>query len=220
MSIAIRSFAKINLGLKIGPARADGFHELRTIYQTLALHDVVRVEVQPGEGIEIRCSDPRVPLRRDQHLLQSRRAGAASAAKAAGKVVIDDREAVAGAGRHGRGVVERGRDDAWAWSARSTRSFPPQEKLRIAAEVGSDLPLFLIGGTVLGVDRGQEVYAAARPSADAPGGGDAAGRSFDAEGLCAVGRARGASRARGCIDRCRCSRRYNKTVRSGVCLPG
>src|SRR5580704_142332 len=62
MSIAIPSFAKINLGLKIGPARPDGFHELRTVYQTLALHDVVRVEVGPGSGIEIRCADPRVPL--------------------------------------------------------------------------------------------------------------------------------------------------------------
>ena len=60
--ISIPSFAKINLGLKIGPARPDGFHELRTVYQTLALHDVIRVEVRSGEGIEIRCSDPRVPL--------------------------------------------------------------------------------------------------------------------------------------------------------------
>ena len=60
--IAVRSFAKINLGLKIGPLRADGFHELRTIYQTLALHDIVRVDVQSGAGIEIRCDDPRVPL--------------------------------------------------------------------------------------------------------------------------------------------------------------
>ena len=49
-------------GLKIGPLRADGFHELRTVYQTIALHDVVRVDVQPGSGIEIRCTDPRVPL--------------------------------------------------------------------------------------------------------------------------------------------------------------
>src|SRR5271169_586490 len=62
MSIAVRSFAKINFGLKIGPARADGFHELRTIYQTIALHDFVRVDVRPGSGIEIRCDDPRVPL--------------------------------------------------------------------------------------------------------------------------------------------------------------
>ena len=61
MSIAIRSFAKINFGLKIGPPRADGFHELRTIYQTIALHDIVRVDCSEGDGIEIRCDDPRVP---------------------------------------------------------------------------------------------------------------------------------------------------------------
>jgi hypothetical protein len=54
--ISIPSFAKINLGLKIGAVRPDGFHELRTIYQTLALHDVVRVDVLPGSGIEIRCT--------------------------------------------------------------------------------------------------------------------------------------------------------------------
>ena len=61
MQVTLRSFAKINLGLAIGPRRKDGFHELRTIYQTLALHDVVRVEAGHGSGIEIRCNDPRVP---------------------------------------------------------------------------------------------------------------------------------------------------------------
>ena len=48
MPTTIRSFAKINLGLKIGPARADGFHQLRTVYQTVALYDIVRVDVQRG----------------------------------------------------------------------------------------------------------------------------------------------------------------------------
>jgi len=61
MQVTARSFAKINLGLRIGPLRADGFHELRTVYQTIALHDVIHVEVQRGSGIEIRCDDPRVP---------------------------------------------------------------------------------------------------------------------------------------------------------------
>ena len=61
MPIAIRSFAKINFGLKIGPLRPDGFHQLYTIYQTIALGDVVRVELAPGAGIEIRCANPRVP---------------------------------------------------------------------------------------------------------------------------------------------------------------
>ena len=61
MPVTVRSFAKINLGLYIGPRRSDGFHELRTVYQTIGLHDVLRVSVLRGSGIEIRCADPRVP---------------------------------------------------------------------------------------------------------------------------------------------------------------
>src|SRR6478752_8455308 len=61
MIISVRSFAKINLGLRIGASRPDGFHELRTVYLTIALHDVLRVSVERGSGIEIRCDDPRVP---------------------------------------------------------------------------------------------------------------------------------------------------------------
>ena len=37
MPVIVRSFAKINLGLYIGPRRSDGFHELRTVYQTIGL---------------------------------------------------------------------------------------------------------------------------------------------------------------------------------------
>ena len=61
MPVTVRSFAKINLGLRIGAAREDGFHELLTVYQTIGLHDVIRVSVGRGSGIEIRCADPRVP---------------------------------------------------------------------------------------------------------------------------------------------------------------
>ena len=50
MPVTVRSFAKINLGLRIGAARADGFHELLTVYQTIALHDVIRVSVKRGAG--------------------------------------------------------------------------------------------------------------------------------------------------------------------------
>ena len=61
MPVTVRSFAKINLGLSIGALRPDGFHDLRTVYQTIALHDIIRVEVERGTGNEIRCEDPRVP---------------------------------------------------------------------------------------------------------------------------------------------------------------
>jgi 4-diphosphocytidyl-2-C-methyl-D-erythritol kinase len=61
MPVTVRSFAKINLGLCIGVLRPDGFHDLRTVYQTIVLHDIIRVQVGRGAGIEIRCEDPRVP---------------------------------------------------------------------------------------------------------------------------------------------------------------
>src|SRR5213082_3206917 len=61
MATAVRSFAKINIGLAIGALRDDNFHNLRTVYQTIALHDILKVDVGRGTGIEIRCKDARVP---------------------------------------------------------------------------------------------------------------------------------------------------------------
>lgn len=61
MAVTVCSFAKINLGLAIGPMRTDGFHTLETIYQTIAAHDVIRVEAARGNGIEVRCKNPLVP---------------------------------------------------------------------------------------------------------------------------------------------------------------
>jgi 4-diphosphocytidyl-2-C-methyl-D-erythritol kinase len=156
MFTTIRSFAKINLGLKIGAARADGFHELRTIYQTIALHDVVRVQVQAGDGIDIRCTDPRVPLDATNtcYMVAER---VLRSLKVAGRVAIsiDKQLPVQG----GMGAASSNAVATMIGLERQLKKpIPPPEKLRIAAEVGSDLPLFLIGGTVLGVDRGQEVY--------------------------------------------------------------
>src|SRR5882724_6196217 len=63
MATAVRSFSKINLGLRIGPARADGFHGLRTMYQTLALHDIVTVSARGSSqtSISITSNHPAVP---------------------------------------------------------------------------------------------------------------------------------------------------------------
>ncbi|MFZ0913685.1 MAG: 4-(cytidine 5'-diphospho)-2-C-methyl-D-erythritol kinase [Candidatus Korobacteraceae bacterium] len=233
MSIAVRSFAKINLGLKIGPARADGFHQLRTIYQTLALHDVVRVEVQRGSGIEIRCNDPRVPLDESNTCYQAAervlkavegrshaRAGqpgvpqglkpspeefVGGTAKAVpfqnqsqiqnqshrpdpSQVPNQDRfeNTERSQDRHqfqnqdhekiriGRVIIEidkrlpvqgglgAGSSNAVATMLGLERALgtelAAEDKMLIAAEIGSDVPLFLIGGTVLGIGRGEEVY--------------------------------------------------------------
>ena len=156
MSTSVRSFAKINLGLKIGPLREDGFHELRTIYQTVALSDQVRVDVSKGLGIEIVCKNSRVPddesntcWRVADRILRS--------LKVRGKVRISIEKRLpvqGGLGAASSNAVAT----MLAVEKELKQPLAPEERLRIASEVGSDLPLFLVGGTVLGTGRGEQVY--------------------------------------------------------------
>ena len=163
MTISVRAFAKINLGLRIGVRREDGFHELLTVYQTIGLHDVIRVSVGRGSGIEIRCADPRVP-KDESNTCYRIVEKAMRALKAKGRVVIEIEKRLPVQG--GLGGASANAVAALLGLERVLKkALPAQERLRIAAEVGSDLPLFLVGGTVLGVGRGEQVY----PLEDLPG---------------------------------------------------
>ena len=156
MTVTVRSFAKINLGLRIGPARPDGFHELLTVYQTIGLHDVIRVSVGRGSGIEIRCQDPRVP-RDESNTCYRVVERAVAAVQAKGSVVIEIEKRLPVQGGLG-GASSNAVATLLALEKALKKKLPAAERLRIAAEVGSDLPLFLVGGTVLGVGRGEQVY--------------------------------------------------------------
>lgn len=156
MAITVRSYAKINFGLYIGLPRPDGFHDLRTVYQTIALHDIMRVSVVKGDGIEIRSEDPRVPC--DATNTCYRIAERVMAVlKSKGKVVIELEKRLPVQGGLG-GASGNAVATLLALERALKKQLPGDERLRIAAEVGSDLPLFLMGGTSLGVGRGEEVY--------------------------------------------------------------
>ena len=156
MPVSVHSFAKINLGLAIGPRREDGFHELRTVYQTIALHDRVRVQVASGRGIEVRSTDPRVPqgdsntcYRMAELVLQ------ALGARRRVTIHIDKRLPLQG----GLGAASSNAAATLLGLERALKArLPDAERMRLAAAVGSDVPLFLVGGTVLGLGRGEEVY--------------------------------------------------------------
>ena len=156
MPVSVKSFAKINLGLRIGPARPDGFHKLLTVYQTIGLHDVIRVSVARGSGVEIRCADPRVP--RDESNTCFRMVERAmTALRAKGRVVIEIDKRLPVQGGLG-GASANAVSTLLALERAVRKSLRSSEKLRVAADVGSDLPLFLVGGAVLGVGRGEQVY--------------------------------------------------------------
>jgi 4-diphosphocytidyl-2-C-methyl-D-erythritol kinase len=156
MTVRVRAFAKINLGLSIGPLRHDGFHELLTVYQTIGLHDVIQVSVGRGSGIEIRCTDPRVP-RDESNTCYRIVEKAMQALNAKGRVVIHIEKRLPVRGGLG-GASANAVATLLALERVLKKALPVASRLRIAAEVGSDLPLFLVGGTVLGLGRGEQVY--------------------------------------------------------------
>ncbi len=162
MAVTVRSFAKVNLGLAIGPVRPDRFHALETIYQTIAAHDVIRVEASRGNGIEIRCKNPLVPCdetntcyRVADRMLRHWKQRA--------KLVITIEKNLPVQGGLGAGS-SNAVATIFALERELKEPLAAAERLRIAAEVGSDLPLFLLGGAVLGLGRGEQVY----PLADLP----------------------------------------------------
>jgi 4-diphosphocytidyl-2-C-methyl-D-erythritol kinase len=163
VSTTVRSFSKINLGLAIGPSRADGFHALTSCYQTLAAHDRVTVEARAAAetSLHLTSNDERVPTdARNTAWKMTERALGALGAQADVHIHIEKRLPVqggigAGSANAVAALIGLERELARAGVA----SLPEPEKLRIGALVGSDVPLFLIGGTVLGVGRGEEVSA-------------------------------------------------------------
>ncbi len=157
MSVSVRSFAKINLGLSIGARRGDRFHELLTVYQTIGLHDVIRVSLARGRGIEIRCDDPRVPKDESNTCYRIVEKAMRALKAKRGRIVIDIEKRLPVQGGLG-GASANAVAALLALERVLEKPLAAQERLRIAEEVGSDLPLFLVGGTVLGVGRGERVY--------------------------------------------------------------
>jgi 4-diphosphocytidyl-2-C-methyl-D-erythritol kinase len=154
-SLEINSYAKINWTLDIIFKREDGYHELRTIYQTVSLRDQLRI-TETISAIEIICDDSRVPcdetnLAFKAALLLREVTGTSKGAR----IEIEKRIPVAaglGGGSSNAAATLLGLVKLWHVEIED------RELIRIAASLGSDVPFFLIGGTALGVGRGEEVY--------------------------------------------------------------
>jgi 4-diphosphocytidyl-2-C-methyl-D-erythritol kinase len=166
-AVTIRAFAKINLSLRIkelpdrpdhANARADGFHEVQTILQAIDLSDRVRCEARRGP-FHLVCSMPGVPTDRTNLVWQAaQRLWDAAGRKGQPRdaVVTLDKKIPMKAGLGG------GSSDAAAallglrrvWKLRVA----DEELHAIGARLGSDVPYFFVGGTALGLGRGEEVY--------------------------------------------------------------
>lgn len=154
--IHIKSYAKINWSLDVLFKRADGYHELRTIFQTVSLFDRLRV-IETDRDIEIVCNDPRVPC--DETNLAHKAAAllreATGTSKGARIEIEKNIPVAAGLGGGSSNAASTLVALARLWQTQ----LEPGGMFRIAAALGSDVPFFLTGGTALGIGRGEEVYA-------------------------------------------------------------
>lgn len=158
MPVRIRSFAKVNIGLRIGPPgyRSDGFHELRTVYQTIALHDVLTISyARAGSGIIVRANHEQVPCDAGNTCYKAAEWAMQTLGKSGGiRIEIDKRLPIKG----GLGAASANAACTILGVERAVgKRLTAADRLRIAEQVGSDVPLFLVGGTVLGIGRGEQV---------------------------------------------------------------
>lgn len=156
--LRLRAHAKINLDLRILGVRPDGYHELRTIFQTIALHDVVTIESRHGP---FRLDGDAALMPLDETNLAWRaadalwRAAGRRGAPSGARVAIDKRipsQAGLGGGSSDAAATLVGLNRVWRLGLSRA------ELMAIGATLGADVPFFLVGGTALGLGRGDEIY--------------------------------------------------------------
>src|SRR5437773_3890901 len=148
MSCAVRvsAYAKINLSLRVLGVRLDGYHELRTIFQSIALHDTLTARVRRGP-FALQCDDPKCPA--DETNLVWRAAEQVWAASGRGGTMRDVEVRLTK-----RIPLEAGLGGGSSDAAAALRVFGSLWRVKdgplrdIAATLGADVPYFLEGGTV------------------------------------------------------------------------
>lgn len=160
-SLTLPAFAKINLDLRVLGVRSDGYHDLRTIFQSLALHDTVTLTARRG-AFAIECTDPDVPTDRRNLVWKAASLLWRTCRRTPGRsepsgvhVRLDKRipaEAGLGGGSADAAMTLLGLARLW----RLPLDLPTLS--RLAARLGADVPFFLAGGTALGLGRGDDIY--------------------------------------------------------------
>lgn len=162
-TLRIPAFAKINLHLGVPARRPDGYHELRTVFQTIELHDTLEIGRMRRPGIDLTISGASLDPGPDNLVWRALDALSSELRIGGGWRVRLEKRIPSAAGLGG------GSSDAasalLAGMQLARGGIPPERLVEIASGLGADVPFFLVGGRALGVGRGDEIY----PLEDGPG---------------------------------------------------
>jgi 4-diphosphocytidyl-2-C-methyl-D-erythritol kinase len=157
--VTVPAFAKINLRLDVLGKRPDGFHELRTIFQSIGLYDEVRLRksAKPGISLLIQGNQSLAHEPIKTNLVYRAVDTLRRKLKIRSGVAIELWKAIPA----GRGLGGGSSDAAAAlvgFLRLHSRQLPLARLIEIAASLGADVPFFLLGGRALGVNKGDEIY--------------------------------------------------------------
>jgi 4-diphosphocytidyl-2-C-methyl-D-erythritol kinase len=145
-SLTLPSFAKINWSLEIPGKRPDGYHEVKTLLQTISLHDDLRFEVSEGRAVSLSCENPDVPTGSDNLIVRAAHALQERFEVEKGiRVRLEKRipiKAGLGGASSNAAVTLLALNRLWQVEAAAG------ELREIAAKLGADVPFFLLGGCV------------------------------------------------------------------------
>lgn len=149
-ALAVRCPAKINWMLRVLARRADGYHELDTVFQAVDLWDTV--EIRPAQALTLGCDDPALPTDARNLVLRAAERLRQRGRTASGAALYLRKAIPVGAGLGGGSSDAAGAlllcNRFWKLGLR------PAELQPLAAELGADVPFFLSGGTARGTGRG------------------------------------------------------------------
>jgi 4-diphosphocytidyl-2-C-methyl-D-erythritol kinase len=152
-SVRVRSLAKINLDLRVLNRRPDGFHELRTIYQTISLADSMEIEYRRGRTrIDVNSNfniQGNIIVKTADIVLKA--TGKTGQIGFVLKKTIPLGGGLGGGSSNAAAVL-------LALPALLKKPVKMEKLMELAASLGSDVPFFLFGGTAVGVGRGTELY--------------------------------------------------------------
>jgi 4-diphosphocytidyl-2-C-methyl-D-erythritol kinase len=155
-SVRLPAFAKVNLRLHVLGRRPDGYHELRTIFQSITLHDVLELSKLRGRAIELEIDDPALPNGRENLVYRAIEAMRRELNYRGGIHARLSKQIPVARGLGG------GSSDAAAaiigMLQLTGKKMPLARAVEIGSQLGADVPFFLFGGRALGVNRGDELY--------------------------------------------------------------
>ncbi len=150
----LRAHAKLNLGLQVLGRRPDGYHEIRTVLQSISLHDAI-VLTPGGDGVRVTCDDPTVPEGEENtcHRAATALLGRVEAEKGAAVHIV--KRIPAGSGLGGASADAAG--TLIGLAEMCGESAGPEVVDELAPEIGADVPFCLAGGTALATGIGEHV---------------------------------------------------------------